>query len=180
MVLIPASAREFETMTIEQINALPIPEFTALIGPIFEHSPWIASRASGQRPFASRDALLESLYAIVEAAGEAPLLDLIAAHPDLVGRLAQANALTPESTREQQSAGLLAMDRATIQRFEEFNAAYRSRFGFPFIICARWNSPDTILQAFETRLPNSRTHEIRTAWDEIKKIAALRLADIVP
>ncbi|MFZ4598954.1 MAG: 2-oxo-4-hydroxy-4-carboxy-5-ureidoimidazoline decarboxylase [Terrimicrobiaceae bacterium] len=178
MILIPSRRGGAKTMTIEKINTLSIAEFRALIGPIFEHSPWIAERAWEKRPFGSREDLLQSLYGVVEAAGDAPLLDLISAHPDLVGRLAQAGKLTPESANEQKSAGLLAMDRETVERFQDLNAAYRARFGFPFIICARWNSRDTILDSFQARLGNTRAEEISTAWQEIKKIASLRLADL--
>lgn len=104
---------------------------------------------------------------------------LIEAHPDLVGRLARQGALTKESTNEQASAGLLTLDPATVERFEQLNTAYRERFGFPFIICARLNSTETILGGFEKRLANSREEEIRTAWEEIRKIAALRLGDLL-
>ena len=66
-----------------------------------------------------------------------------------------------------------------MSRFESLNAAYCARFGFPFIICARLNSTDTILTAFEARLPNSPEKERTTAWQEVKKIASLRLDDIL-
>lgn len=166
-------------MTIDDINHLPRAEFEARIGPIFEHSPWIASAAWERRPFGSREDLLAALFEAVEAAGADRLMDLIQAHPDLVGRLARQGALTKESTKEQASAGLLTLDAATVARFEEKNTAYRERFGFPFIICARLNSVDTILQAFEARLANTRDDEMRAAWNEIRKIAALRLEDLM-
>lgn len=166
-------------MNLQKINALTQSEFTAILGPIFEHSPWIAERAWVFRPFDSGPALLDRLCTVVEEADEDLQIALLQAHPDLVGRLARAGALTPESTHEQNSAGLLALDAATMRRFEEFNTAYRARFGFPFIICARLNSTATILAAFESRLPHSPDQERATAWQEIKKIAALRLDDIL-
>ncbi len=106
-------------------------------------------------------------------------MELIRAHPDLVGRLAQQGQLTRESQSEQSAAGLLALDAETMAAFEARNAAYREAFGFPFIICARLNSPSTILEAFDRRLRNDPASERATAWGEIRKIAALRLADLV-
>ncbi len=63
--------------------------------------------------------------------------------------------------------------------FTRSNAAYRERFGFPFIVCARENTKDTILNGFATRLPNTREREISAALGEVAKIAALRLRDLV-
>ncbi len=104
---------------------------------------------------------------------------LIASHPDLVGRLARERNLTPESTSEQAAAGLDRLADEEVRRFDEFNTAYRSKFGFPFVICARENRKDAILAAFPDRLQNTREQEIATALSEIAKIARLRLFDAV-
>lgn len=165
-------------MTLREINLAGRSEFVAALGAVFEHSPRIAEATWKKRPFASQEDLHLARCAPVEAAGEGPLLDLIRAHPDLVGRLAQAGALTAESNHEQSAAGLLSLDLETRARFEHDNTAYRERFGFPFILCARLNSTDTILDAFSHRLENPRETELQTAWTEIRKIAALRLADM--
>ena len=66
-----------------------------------------------------------------------------------------------------------------ILAFNQLNAAYLERFGFPFVICARLNDRRAILEAFRRRLENSREQEIATALKEIDQIAALRLAQIV-
>ena len=43
--------------TVTEINSLSRGEFVRLIGPVFEHSPWVAEAAWPQRPFASRHAV---------------------------------------------------------------------------------------------------------------------------
>jgi 2-oxo-4-hydroxy-4-carboxy-5-ureidoimidazoline decarboxylase len=111
------------------------------------------------------------------AAGEKQLA-LIRAHPDLVGRLALAGALTEESTREQSGAGLDKLTPREVGLFQSNNAAYKTRFGFPFVICARLNKKDAILNGFKVRLQNSREQEIAAALTEIFKIAELRLRDL--
>jgi OHCU decarboxylase len=100
---------------------------------------------------------------------------LIKAHPDLVGRA----VLTAESEGEQAAAGLGNLSAEETESFRRHNAAYRERFGFPFIICARMNRKDAILEAFPRRLQNDAAAEKKTALDEIHKIAALRLHDIL-
>jgi 2-oxo-4-hydroxy-4-carboxy-5-ureidoimidazoline decarboxylase len=161
--------------TLSHLNACPADEFVALVGPIFEHSPWIAAAAVERRPFDSRETLHAALCGIVEAAGEARQLALIRAHPDLVGRA----VLTAESSREQAAAGLMDLTAEDIARFDRYNTAYMARFGFPFVICARRNKKDAILRAFPERLTHGRDEEIATALREIYQIAGLRLADLV-
>lgn len=162
-----------------ELNALPAAEFVAKVGGVFEHSPWIAEETAGQRPFDKRDDLHAAMVAIVQAAGEEKQLALINAHPDLAGRLAQQGQLTAESTREQAAAGLAGAEASVVEKIQSLNAAYRSRFGFPFIICARLNKVETILTAMEQRVNHSPEEEIATALKEISKIAQLRLADVV-
>jgi 2-oxo-4-hydroxy-4-carboxy-5-ureidoimidazoline decarboxylase len=159
---------------LADLNALDCGEFVRTIGPVFEHSPWIAEKAWSARPFAGRDQLHAALSAVVRAASEDEKLALIRAHPDLVERA----VLTSESQGEQASAGLDALSQDEAEAFRNFNAHYRERFGFPFVICARLNKKEAILRAFPERLQNSRAQEIETALDEIFKIAALRLEDI--
>ncbi len=162
--------------TLEHLNTCPAGEFIALAGPVFEHSPWIAGQVAEARPFANKEALLAAMIQVVESADRKKQLALICAHPDLVGRA----VLTAESTREQTAAGLMQLLPSENALFQQYNAEYRKRFGFPFVICARLNKKEAILAAFPKRLENSTDQEITTALGEIFKIAALRIADLVP
>jgi 2-oxo-4-hydroxy-4-carboxy-5-ureidoimidazoline decarboxylase len=164
------------TTTIEHLNGCPPDEFVALVGPVFEHSPWIAEAVASRRPFASREALHAALCDTVTVATLDQQLALIRAHPDLVGRA----VLTAESTREQAAAGLADVTAEDIAAFDRYNSAYMARFGFPFVICARKNKKDAILRAFPVRLTHGRDEEIATALGEIYQIAGLRLADLLP
>ena len=166
-------------MTLTQLNSLSRDEFVRIVGPVFEHSPWIAEVTWHVKPFANVEQLHAALCRTVEQGGEAKQVQLIQAHPDLVGRAALAGTLTPESNREQASAGLGQLTSEEITLFQKNNQAYREKFGFPFVICARLNKKEAILKGFETRLKNTRQQEIKTALEEIGKIAKLRLLDLV-
>jgi 2-oxo-4-hydroxy-4-carboxy-5-ureidoimidazoline decarboxylase len=165
--------------TLAQLNTLDDSAFTAALGHLFEHSPWVAAETWPRRPFRDAAQLHAELCATMRAADSARQLALIRAHPDLAGRLAQQNALTAASTREQASAGLDRLTAAELAEFQRLNAAYLARFGFPFIICARLNAKSAILAAMTARLPQTTEREIRTALDEIAKIAHLRLNDLL-
>jgi 2-oxo-4-hydroxy-4-carboxy-5-ureidoimidazoline decarboxylase len=168
--------------TLTHLNDCPADEFVAAVGPIFEHSPWIAAAVVSGRPFASRDALHAALCDVVRAAGEERHLALIQAHPDLVGREVRQHTgqLTAESSREQAAAGLMDLAPDDIARFDRYNTAYKARFGFPFVICARQNKKEAILRAFPERLTHARDEEIATALGQIFEIARLRLEDLIP
>lgn len=164
---------------IQHLNACPDEEFVGICGPLFEHSPWVAQRTAARRPFDSIDALHRALCDTMYAATSDEQVRLIQSHPDLVGRLAREGRLTRESTSEQSAAGLTQLGDDEVARFDRFNADYREKFGFPFVICARENRKDAILAAFPVRLRNTREQEIAAALAEIAKIARLRLMDVV-
>ena len=162
---------------MKAINDLDRAAFVERFGPLFEHSPWIAEAAWRDRPFADREELYEALVAAMYAAPRERKLALIRAHPDLAGKAAIEGSLTDSSKREQASAGL---DRLTPDEYEAFtrtNTAYRERFGFPFVVCAREHTKESILRVAAERLANSEDEEIRVALEEIAKIARLRLED---
>jgi len=166
-------------ISLDALNLSPPQQFVEVVGPVFEQSPWIATAALVARPFLSIDHLHAVLCEAVVSSEIGQQIALIKAHPDLVGRLAQQANLTAESTAEQHAAGLDALTPQEVSTFETYNAAYRKKFGFPFVICARLNRKEAILSAFPMRLANDQATETETALSEIYKIARLRLYDAV-
>jgi len=157
------------------LNGLERRGFLAALGDIYEHSPWVAEAAYAARPFASLEALHAVMAGAVRQAGDAARLALVRAHPDLAGKAARAGTLTRASTAEQLDAGLDRMSESEFARFERLNQAYRAKFDFPFVICVRRHSRDSILQQLERRLHHDATVELAAALAEIDRIAALRL-----
>lgn len=139
---------------------------------LFEHSPWVEERADARPSSGDRHA---DLMAVVYDASTEEQLALIRAHPELAGKAAVDGALTVASAAEQASAGLDRLTQEEFDRFHALNAAYRDKFGFPFIICVRLTDKAGILAAMERRLANDRDTEIATALNEIGKIVRLRL-----
>jgi len=163
--------------SLSNLNHANQAAFTAALGHLFEHSPWVAEKTWPQRPFADAAALHAALCATMRAAPRDRQLALIRAHPDLAGRLAQQKKLTAESTREQASAGLYQLTDAELAAFTAQNDTYKAKFGFPFIICARLNAKAAIIAAMQARVGNAVEVEFDTALGEIEKIAWLRLRD---
>ncbi len=157
--------------------------FVEAFGGIFEHSAWIAERAFELELGPAHDSaggLHNALARIFRSASEDQKLEVLVAHPDLAGKLAQAKHLTAESTSEQASAGLDALTDAERETFTELNSIYVRKFGFPFIMAVKGRTKDEILAAFKTRIDNDRSREFATACGEVERIALLRLKDILP
>ena len=166
-------------LRVSELNNVSRNEFVRAVGRVFEESPWIAEETWIKRPFGNLCELHGALCETVRRASVKKQLALICAHPDLVGRAALAGTLSPESNREQTKAGLAKLTADEVGTFQRLNQKYRERFGFPFVICARLNKKDAILDGFRVRLDHSLDEEMKAALEEIYKIAYLRLQDIV-
>jgi 2-oxo-4-hydroxy-4-carboxy-5-ureidoimidazoline decarboxylase len=131
------------------------------------------------RPFAGVKPLFGAMKATVDRAAPELRLALIKGHPDLANKTQRAAGLTSESSAEQNSVGLDRLSDAEYEAFERVNNAYRAKFGFPYIVCVRRHTRDSILRDFERRLPNDATTEAQNSIEEICRIAALRLDQLV-
>jgi OHCU decarboxylase len=167
------------SLTLVELNNADQDRLTAAIGFVFEGSPHFVARAWSLRPFATIEQLYAALCAGVRQAPEAEQLALLRAHPDLAGKAAIAGDLTDHSRREQSSAALDRLSPEQFAAFTRLNTAYRERFGFPFIICVRDHTRESILSSFEMRLGNDAEEERVTALAEACKIARLRVFDAV-
>src|ERR1700733_5637788 len=165
--------------TLDQLNRISTDAFVAALSGIFEHSPWVAEVAAEQRPFASIDALHHTMSGAVETAGEAKQLALINAHPELAGKAAVRGELTAESTREQSGAGPAHGTQEEFDKLVGLNAAYREKFGFPFILAVHGFDRHGIIANFEARLHHSRDTELRESLQQIYRIARFRLDDLL-
>ena len=141
---------------------------------LFEHTPWVEARADARPSSGDRHA---DLMAVLRLATPDERLGLVRAHPELAGRAAVDGTLTAASAAEQASAGLDRLTPDEFDRFHALNAAYRDRFGFPFVICVRLTNKAGILAAMEHRLANDRDTELATAIGQIGEIVRLRLEE---
>ena len=168
-----------DRINLDDINRADKQGFVAALGDIFEDAPWVAERAFEQRPFVSVGALHDAMMAVVRSRTKPEQIAFVAGHPDLAGKAARAGKIAPASVSEQAGLGLDRLSDDEFARFETMNAAYRARFKFPFVICARRQTRDAILAAFERRLANETAAELDAALAEISYITRLRLADRV-
>ena len=161
--------------TLSGLSTASRDEFVRALGGVFEHTPWIAERAYAARPFASVEALHRTMLTALATAPDDAKLALICAHPELAGKEAAAGTMTADSVGEQASAGLDRCTPEELSRLRAGNAAYREKFGFPFVIAVKGRSREEILAALTARIGNTRDTEFARCIEEIGKIARLRL-----
>jgi 2-oxo-4-hydroxy-4-carboxy-5-ureidoimidazoline decarboxylase len=167
------------SILLSVLNVCSRDEFVAALGNVFEYSPWITEQAAIARPFAGVQQLFDAMKTVVDQTAPDLRLALIRGHPDLANKTQRAAGLTAESSAEQNGAGLDQLSDAEFKAFEKVNSAYRTKFGFPYIVCARRHTKDSVLRDFERRLPNDTAAEVQNSINEIYRIAALRVAELV-
>ncbi len=157
------------------INAMDRAAFVQKFGGIFENSPWVAEKAWEKKPFGSLDEMHAAMVAVAKYAPATAQLALLQSHPDLAGKEAQAGAMTASSVSEQASAGLNALSHDEMVQVSDLNAAYKKKFGFPFIIAVRMHTKEGILFEFNRRLQNDTQTEFANDLQNVYVIIRLRL-----
>lgn len=170
--------------TLSDLNTCEPGAFVEALRGIYEHSPWIAGRAAGLRPFASLAALKQALQATVTEATQDEQLALLRAHPELAGKAAIAGELTAESSGEQAASGLNRCSPEEYALLHDLNARYNEKFGFPFILAVkgptgRGLTRAAIIATFGRRLQNTRADEMREALRQVHRIAEIRLNELL-
>lgn len=165
--------------SLEELNHASAEDFVSALAGVFEHAPWVAEAVVSLRPFADATSLLSTMLGAVVSAAPERQLALLRAHPDLAGKAALAGEVTAESAAEQGSAGLDRLSETEFAAFQELNRAYMERHGIPFIVCVRRHTKASILRQMRRRQANDVETERHAALQEVGRIAALRLQDIV-
>ncbi len=162
--------------TLDQLNTLPTDRFAAALDGIFEHASWVAEAAASLRPFATVTALHDALMAVVRNAPADTLTGFLRGHPALSPKALADPGLTASSRAEQDGLGIGSLGEH-LAKFEVSSSAYEDRFGFPFIVCVRRQTPLFVLRGLQRRLGNGPAQERDVALAEIGYITRLRLVD---
>lgn len=161
--------------SIVQLNRMTQEAFVEALGAVFEETPAIAHCTWHQRPFTDVSDLHQKMVAIAQVMSQSEQLSLIRAHPDLGSRVKMAEA----SVQEQSGLGLDRLSPEEYVQFQALNQAYKTRFGFPFIVAVKNHTKSSVLEAFHHRLRNSPAVEMTQALIEIGEIARFRLVSLI-
>ena len=159
----------------KDLNSMSENEFISTFGSIFEKSEWIASEAFKLKPFKNHEDLMNKMINIYDNCSHEKIIKIFNLHP----KLAIENKLTNFSLKEQSNAKLNTCTKEELDEFEKLNLDYEKKFKFPFIISVKGKNKIEILENFRIRIKNEYSIEVSEAKNQVKKIAASRLNEIL-
>ena len=146
--------------------------FVRSLAAIFEKSPWVAEKAWEARPFSS----IDDLHAKMVRSSNTPIstrnslccaLTPISPEGGAGGRhdslLCRRAGERRAQCAEQAGAGTLS----------RYNAEYKKKFGFPFMIAVRNHTKEGIFAIFKQRLSNDTVTELGNALQQVYNITRL-------
>ena len=161
--------------SIDKLNKLNKSEFISIFGNVFEKTQWIAEKAFDSIPYNNFDELTLRMIEIYSNSESENHLIILNSHPELVVE----KKLTLESKQEQSGANLNQCSDKEFNEFKKLNINYKNKFGFPFIIAVKGKNRIEILESFRKRINNTIETEFEEAKEQVKKIALLRIKDII-
>ena len=162
-------------ITIGKINNLNKSDFLGIFGNVFEKSDWIAEKVFDLKPFKNNEDIFLKIIGIYENSDKNIILRILNSHPELVVE----KKLTSNSKSEQSNARLNECTNEEYNDFKKLNIDYKNKFNFPFIIAVKGKHKTEILNSFKQRIQNSLDEEFFEAKKQVKKIASLRLEEIL-
>ena len=132
------------------------------------------------RPFSSAQALHETADQVWAGLGPEDFREAFSRHPEIganIEELRQKFGATQDLSRAEQ-ASVSQAGEATLQALARFNASYRARFGYSFIVCATGKSAREMLSLLQSRIDHAPEVELAVAAAEQAKITRLRLEKI--
>ncbi|MBS1907671.1 MAG: 2-oxo-4-hydroxy-4-carboxy-5-ureidoimidazoline decarboxylase [Actinobacteria bacterium] len=157
-------------MLLEEFNSTGRDDAIAAVKPALGIARWIDAIVDG-RPYASVEALSAAALSAAAPLAEAELDGALAHHPRIGAKVDGASAEAAHSRREQPS-----VDEATAVALAEGNRAYEERFDRVFLVRAAGRSAQDILALLHERLGHTPEQELAVVDQQLREIAALRLA----
>lgn len=172
-------------VSLNELNEASREEFTAALRPLFNNETWPLDLAWQSRPFSDVNELRAAIQVAVLTADAERRDALIHDYPAMDELLLASADEAANISADRGSLGLSELDDVQTKRITELSAAYRERFGMPFVAYLDTNDTvERVIDAGVRRLANSDAQEYRIALSEIVEIANDRfdilLADANP
>lgn len=170
------------TVTLDELNRASLSDALGMLRNLYEQSDWVVVQALRQRPFSSLTHLKHILVDVVASRDREAQLMLVRAHPELANDTTMNQVLTTESAHEQSASGLTTCSPGDVERIRQLNAAYKAKFGWPFILAVRGPRGSglqraEIIEIFVRRLALDPAMELTECLHNVHRIAELRLSD---
>lgn len=172
-------------VSLDELNTMDRDDFVATLRPLFNNETWPLETTWESRPFDNVGQLREAIQVAVLTADVERREQLIHDYPAMDELLLADDEGAAAISADRGSLGLGELDDVQTEQITQLAAAYRERFGMPFVAYLDTNDTfERVLDAGVRRLANSEPQEHRVALSEIVEIAGDRfdilLADANP
>jgi OHCU decarboxylase len=171
-----------QLVPIDELNRLPLPDFTEALRPLFEAAGPLGERVAAGRPFASYEALLAHADSLVEQLTPEEQVTVVNAHPRIGESAAVVRQTSALSYREQGYDAEANIPREELERtyaeLARLNAEYEAKYGFRFLVFVNGRPKAAILEVLKERITRPREEELPTALHEMLAIARDRLTKL--
>ena len=157
-------------MLITEFNSSARDAAVGVVKPALDIPRWYDAIVDG-RPYASIEAVTEAAMQVAAPLTEAELDHALGHHPRIGERAAGDSAEAAHARSEQ--AGV---DESAAEALAAGNRAYEEKFDRVFLVRAAGRSADDILALLEQRLSHTPEQELVVIDQQLREIAALRLA----
>jgi 2-oxo-4-hydroxy-4-carboxy-5-ureidoimidazoline decarboxylase len=160
-------------MLLEEFNSGTRDAALSIAKPALDIPRWYDAIVDG-RPYASVDELTEAAMRVAAPLAEAEIDAALAHHPR-IGERAQGDSAEAAHARSEQAG----VDASAADALAAGNRAYEARFDRVYLVRAAGRSASDILALLEQRLGNTPEQELEVIDQQLREIAALRLAGAV-
>ena len=161
--------------TVDKVNNLSKSDFISIFGNVFEKTSWISEKTYNLKPFLNFKALQNGFLSVYDKCNDKQYLEIFNLHP----QLAIEKVMTEYSKKEQTQSKLDTCTKEELEEFIQLNHDYKKKFNFPFIIAVANLNKNEILDNFRQRINKNVSEEFEEAKIQVKKIATLRLNQIL-
>lgn len=157
-------------MLLENFNTAPREEAVAVVKPALDIARWIDEIVDG-RPYRSVDEVAAAATTVAAPLSEAEIDGALAHHPR-IGERPQGESAEAALSRKEQPG----VDADAAAALAAGNKTYEERFDRVYLVRAAGRSAEEILALLQQRLGNTPEQELAVVDQQLREIAALRLA----
>ncbi|UJP09782.1 2-oxo-4-hydroxy-4-carboxy-5-ureidoimidazoline decarboxylase [Microbacterium sp. KUDC0406] len=157
-------------MSLEEFNALSREDAITIVKPALDVARWIDAIVDS-RPFGSVDEITAAAAAVAAPLTEVEIDGALAHHPR-IGEQPKGTTAEAAHSRSEQAG----VDASAAAALAEGNRAYEAKFDRVYLVRAAGRSADDILALLQQRLGNTPEQELAVIDQQLREIAALRLA----
>ncbi|MFK3677647.1 2-oxo-4-hydroxy-4-carboxy-5-ureidoimidazoline decarboxylase [Microbacterium sp. NPDC090218] len=160
-------------MLLEEFNSRTRDAAIGVAKPALDIPRWYDALVDG-RPYASVEALTAAALSVAAPLTEAELDAALARHPR-IGERAEGDSAEAAHARSEQAG----VDASAAEALAEGNRAYEEKFDRVFLVRAAGRTADDILALLRQRLDHTPAQELAVVDQQLREIAALRLAGAI-